>query len=53
MIILAWSVFSLPVRMARRQSIVLDPNVWPATGVIALSIIVIVAFFAAMLFGWI
>src|SRR5579859_4844814 len=49
MIILAWSVFSLPVQMARRQNVVLDPHVWPATGVISLSIVVMAAFFAAIL----
>ena len=53
MIILAWSVFSLPVRIARRRNVILDPQVWPATGVVALSITVIAAFFAAILLGWI
>ncbi|HLY24751.1 MAG TPA: hypothetical protein VKQ72_00335 [Aggregatilineales bacterium] len=53
MIILAWSVFSLPVRMARRQNVVLDPHVWPATGVVALSVVVMGAFFGAILLGWI
>jgi hypothetical protein len=51
MIILAWSVFSLPVRLAKRQGIILDPHVWPLTGSIAIGLIAIVGFFAAMLLG--
>lgn len=51
MIILAWSVFSLPVRLAKRQGVVIDPQVWPVTGAIAIGIIAIVGFFAAILIG--
>jgi hypothetical protein len=49
--VLAWSVFYLPVLLARRRGIVLDPNVWPATGAIAVGILVIAGFVAAILFG--
>jgi hypothetical protein len=51
MIILAWSIFSLPVRLAKRHGIVLDPQVWPITGAIAIGIITIIGFFAAILIG--
>jgi len=51
MIILAWSIFSLPVRLAKRQGIVLDPQVWPITGAIAIGIITVIGFFAAIFFG--
>src|SRR5258708_39613076 len=33
-VILAWSVFGLPIRFAHRWNIDLDTGVWPATGVI-------------------
>ena len=49
--ILAWSVFFLPVMLARRRGVVLDPQVWPATGAIAVGVLVVVAFIAAILFG--
>jgi hypothetical protein len=51
MMILAWSIFSLPVRLAKRQGIVLDPHVWPITGAVAVGIIAVAGFFAAILFG--
>src|SRR5437867_4275813 len=44
--ILIWSVFFLPVTMARRWGILLDPNVWPATGAIAVGVLVVIAFVA-------
>jgi hypothetical protein len=49
--ILAWSVFFLPIALARRQGMVLDPNIWPATGVVALTVIVIVGFIGAIMIG--
>ncbi len=49
--ILAWSIFSLPVRLAKRRGVVLDPEVWPMTGAVAVGILVIVGFVAAILFG--
>ena len=51
MAVLAWSVFWLPVALARRQGVVLDPQIWPATGVIALSVIIVVLFVGAMVAG--
>src|SRR5262249_30797876 len=42
--ILIWSVFFLPMTMARRWGILLDPNVWPATGAIAVGVLVVIAF---------
>ena len=50
-LILGWSVFFLPVTLARRQGVVLDPQVWPATGAVAVGVILIVAFAGAILFG--
>ena len=50
-VILAWSVFYLPVVLARRRGVVLDPQVWPATGAVAVGILVVAGFVAAILFG--
>ncbi len=50
-VILAWSVFYLPVVLARRRGVVLDPDVWPTTGATAVGILVVVGFVAAILFG--
>lgn len=49
--ILALSVFYLPVVVARRTGFVLDPQVWPATGALAVGILVIVGFVGAILLG--
>jgi hypothetical protein len=49
-IILIWAVFHLPVVLAKRRSINLDPEVWPATGAIAIGIMVAIAFVLAILF---
>ena len=49
--ILAWSVFGLPIRFAHRWNIDLDTQVWPATGVIALGILVVGTFVAAIALG--
>jgi hypothetical protein len=51
MAVLAWSVFWLPVAIARRQGVVLDPQIWPATGVIALTVVIVVLFVGAMIVG--
>ncbi|MFN8418570.1 MAG: hypothetical protein U0528_04885 [Anaerolineae bacterium] len=50
-LILAWAVFRLPVRLAQRQNIILDPEVWPWTGAVSLGILVVVGFVAAIFFG--
>ena len=49
--ILAWSVFYLPLALARRQGVVLDPQVWPMTGAVAIGILVILGFTAAIMLG--
>jgi hypothetical protein len=49
--ILFWSVFSLPVRIAKRRGVVLDPEVWPWTGAVIIGVIVVVGFVVAMLAG--
>src|SRR5258708_6972251 len=49
--VLGWSVFYLPVVLARRRGIVLDPGLWPATGAIAIGILLIVGFVGAILLG--
>jgi hypothetical protein len=50
-LILAWSVFFLPLRFSRRSGIVLDPIVWPMAGAVAVGVIVIIAFIGAMIVG--
>ena len=50
-VILAWSVFGLPIRFAHRWNIDLDTEVWPATGVIALGILMVGIFVAAIALG--
>jgi hypothetical protein len=52
-LILGWSVFYLPLVLARRQNVVLDPNVWPMTGAIGICVVVVVVFAAAIVFGFI
>jgi hypothetical protein len=49
--ILAWSVFYLPVVLARRRGIVLDPQVWPMTGAVAVGVLVVVGFIVAIMVG--
>src|SRR5258708_1646411 len=51
MAILAWSLFFPPVALARRQDMILDPQMWPATGVVALTVIIIALFVGAMVVG--
>ena len=50
-IILAASVFFLPVRLARRAGRRLDPTIWPVWGVYALTAILVAAFVLAILVG--
>jgi hypothetical protein len=50
-VILAWSVFYLPVMIARRRGVVLDPDVWPMTGAVAIGVLVIIGFVGAILLG--
>ncbi len=51
MAILYWSIFSLPLRIARRRGVILDPAVWPVTGAILVGIVVVVGFVGAILTG--
>src|SRR5258706_15584355 len=50
-LILGWSVFFLPITLARRQGIVLDPQVWPTTGAVAVGVLLIIGFVGAIFFG--
>ncbi len=50
-VILGVSVFYLPVVLARRQGVRLDPQVWPVTGAAAVGVIIVIAFVAAMFAG--
>ncbi len=50
-VILGMSVFYLPVVLARRQGMILDPQIWPATGAAAVGVIVVIAFVAAIFAG--
>jgi hypothetical protein len=49
-IILIWAVFHLPVVLAARRGVNLDPEVWPAMGAIAVGVLVVIAFVLAILF---
>jgi hypothetical protein len=49
--VLAWSIFFLPVRLARRQNMALDPEVWPITGVVSATVIIAAGFILALLLG--
>jgi hypothetical protein len=49
--ILGWAVFRLPVRFAKRQGIILDPEVWPWTGAVALGVLTGIGFFGAIVLG--
>lgn len=48
-IILSISVFILPMRMARRTGHILDPNLYPMTGVVSVAALMIGAFVLAIL----
>lgn len=49
--ILAWAVFQLPVWFAKRQGIILDPEVWPWTGAIGVGAVSVIGFVGAMFLG--
>lgn len=49
--IMAWAIFDLPVRIAKRQSVILDPEVYPWTGAIGLGVVLVVGFFVAIAVG--
>ncbi len=49
--VLAWSVFILPVTLARRSGHVLDPQIWPMAGVLSLTALLVLAFFAGIAFN--
>lgn len=49
--ILYWSIFHLPLRIARRRGAILDPEWWPWTGALALGAVIALGFVAAMLAG--
>ena len=49
--ILYWSIFHLPVRIARRRGAILDPELWPWTGALALGVVIVLGFVAAILAG--
>ncbi len=49
--ILAYSVFYLPILLADRQGVRLDPEIWPATGVMVLGVVAVIAFIGAILLG--
>ncbi len=46
--VLAWSVFILPVILARRAERVLDPRIWPMMGVVSLAVLLTLAFVAGI-----
>jgi hypothetical protein len=50
-VILFWSIFQLPVRIAKRVGVILDPEIWPWTGAVIAGVIFAVGFVAAILFG--
>jgi hypothetical protein len=50
-VVLSVAVFWLPMRLARRANRILDPSLYPMTGVLSLAGIAVVAFFAAIAAG--
>jgi hypothetical protein len=50
-LILAWAVFRLPIWFAKRQGVILDPEVWPWTGAVGVGIIAVLGFVGAMVLG--
>jgi hypothetical protein len=50
-IVLAGSVFTLPLIIARRSGRVLDPTIWPALGLYLLAAALVIAFIAGMIAG--
>lgn len=49
--ILFWSIFQLPVRIAKRVGVILDPEVWPWTGAVIAGVVFAVGFVFAILLG--
>jgi hypothetical protein len=50
-VILFWSVFGLPLRVARRRGVILDPEIYPWTGAVLLGVFFIAAFVLAIVLG--
>lgn len=50
-VILFWSVFGLPLRVARRRGVILDPEIYPWIGAVLIGIVFVVGFVAAILLG--
>lgn len=49
--ILFWAVFGLPLRVARRRGVILDPEIYPWLGAVLLGGLFFGAFVLAMLLG--
>jgi hypothetical protein len=49
--ILFWSVFGLPLRVARRRGVILDPEIYPWIGAVLIAALFGVAFVLAILLG--
>ena len=49
--ILAWAVFQLPVWFAKRQGVILDPDVWPWTGALGVGAVAVIGFVGAIFLG--
>ena len=49
--IMFWAVFSLPIRIARRRGVILDPEVWPWTGAVIVGILAVIVFVLGILTG--
>lgn len=49
--ILFWSVFGLPLRVARRRGVILDPEVYPWIGAVLIAALFSGAFVLAILLG--
>ncbi|CAG0957483.1 hypothetical protein ANRL4_00463 [Anaerolineae bacterium] len=49
--ILFWAIFGLPVRIAKRRGVILDPEVYPWTGAVLIGVIATIAFVVAILSG--
>lgn len=50
-VILFWSIFQLPVRIAKRVGVILDPEIWPWTGAVIAGVLFAVGFVAAIFLG--
>jgi hypothetical protein len=49
--ILYWAVFNLPIRIAKRRGITLDPDIYPFLGAVLVAGICVAGFIAAMVLG--